>query len=53
VVPQPFLIHTARGTPPSLDVNSPSVQRLIRLWQRLPRALADRLGPSIHGRFLA
>jgi FemAB-related protein (PEP-CTERM system-associated) len=51
-VPQPYFIYTARGKPPALDVGSGSVQRLIRLWQRLPRPIADAVGPSIYKRFL-
>ena len=50
--PQPYLLHTARGDPPGLSTEDASVQRLIHLWQRLPRPVADALGPSIHRRFL-
>ena len=49
---QPTCIYTARGKPPSLDAHSPSVERLAGLWRRLPRPLADALGPSICRRFL-
>jgi FemAB-related protein (PEP-CTERM system-associated) len=50
--PQPYFVHAARGEPPALDVEAPSVQRLIKLWQRLPRPVADALGPWVHGHFL-
>lgn len=51
--PQPWYIYTSRGRPPELDAHDPSVQRLIQLWQRLPRPVADALGPHICRRFLA
>jgi len=51
--PQPYFVYTARGSPPTLDVDAPAVQRLIQLWQRLPRPVADALGPWVHGHFLA
>jgi FemAB-related protein (PEP-CTERM system-associated) len=50
--PQPYFIHTARGNPPGLNTEDASVQRLIQFWQKLPRPVADALGPSIHRRFL-
>ncbi len=50
--PQPYFIYTAKGDPPALDVDDPTVKRLIQLWQRLPRPVADRLGPWVHGHFL-
>jgi FemAB-related protein (PEP-CTERM system-associated) len=51
--PQPYFVYTARGEPPALDVDAPAVRRLIQLWQRLPRPVADALGPLVHGHFLA
>jgi FemAB-related protein (PEP-CTERM system-associated) len=51
--PQPYFVYTARGEPPALDVEAPAVKRLIQLWQRLPRRVADALGPWVHGHFLA
>ncbi len=52
VMPQPWYIYTSRGKPPDLDPDSASVQRLVRLWQHLPRPLADVLGPSVCRRWL-
>ena len=51
IVPQPFLFAHS-GAPPHVEPGDPSVQRLVRVWQSLPRGLADRLGPWICGRFL-
>ncbi len=50
--PQPYDIYTARGEPPSLDVEAPVVQTLINIWKRLPRPVADLFGPWVHGHFL-
>ena len=50
--PQPYLLHATRGEVPALNKEDPNVQRLIELWKRLPRSVADALGPSVHRRFL-
>jgi CelD/BcsL family acetyltransferase involved in cellulose biosynthesis len=51
--PQPLLVRTLRGRPPKMDVASPAVRALVKLWQRLPRGLADALGPQVCRRWLA
>lgn len=51
--PAPFYVYTARGRPPRLETHTPGVELLARLWQRLPRGLADALGPAVCARFLA
>jgi FemAB-related protein (PEP-CTERM system-associated) len=51
-VAQPYYIDVARGAPPALDRDTPSVQRMAQLWQRVPRTIADTLGPLIHRSFL-
>jgi FemAB-related protein (PEP-CTERM system-associated) len=53
IEPQPFYIYAARGEAPSLDAGDPNVQLMIGLWRRLPRFVADALGPSVCSRFLA
>jgi FemAB-related protein (PEP-CTERM system-associated) len=50
--PQPYFVHTAHGEPPTLDTEGAGVQRLIKIWQRMPRRVVDVLGPWVHGRFL-
>lgn len=45
--PMPFHILPLRGEAPSMDSNAPTVQRLVNLWQRLPRRVADALGPIV------
>jgi FemAB-related protein (PEP-CTERM system-associated) len=50
---QPLLVRTLWGRPPSLDAGSPGVRALVALWRRLPRGLADALGPQICRRWLA
>jgi len=52
-LPQPFYMYAPKGEPPRMNARDPGVQRLVRLWQRLPRALADALGPTICRSFLA
>lgn len=47
--PQPFYVYGRAEMP---DTRAPGVQRMISLWQRLPRGLADRLGPAICQRVL-
>ena len=47
------MVRTLRGKPPSMDVESPLVRTLVAVWQRLPRGLADALGPSVCRRWLA
>lgn len=51
VRPQPMFVLRLRGKEPVLST-TPTVARLAELWARLPRLLADRLGPPICGRFL-
>ena len=50
---QPFYVHTFAGGRPHLAAADPSVQRLVRLWQALPRVAADALGPFVCRRWLA
>ena len=52
-VPRSILVRPLRGPPPALDVDTRMVRAGVALWQRLPRAWADALGPSVCGRFLA
>lgn len=52
-VPRSILVRPLRGPPPVLDVDTPMVRAGVALWQRLPRAWADALGPGVCGRFLA
>lgn len=49
--PQPFYVHQVRGKPPVLE-SGPGLQRLIQLWQRLPRPVVDAIGPQICQRWL-
>lgn len=51
VQPQPMHVFHLRGPMPVL-ASTPSVEKLAALWARLPRRLADLLGPAICGRFL-
>ncbi len=51
--PQPFDLAAVRGAAPALDPYTPGVRHLARLWQRLPRPVADALGPTLCGQFLA
>ena len=51
--PQPLLVRTLRGRAPRIDAETPLVRGLTALWQRLPRKLADLLGPWVCQRFLA
>jgi FemAB-related protein (PEP-CTERM system-associated) len=53
ITAQPFFVQTLKGAPPTFDVNTPGMQRLVRLWQHLPRPIADALGPSICRRYIA
>jgi FemAB-related protein (PEP-CTERM system-associated) len=53
VEPRSILVCPLRGGPPALDVQSPMVRAGVALWQRLPRAWADALGPQVCRRFLA
>ena len=52
-VPRSILVRPLRGRPPSIDVEAPMVRAGVALWQRLPRAWADALGPGVCCRFLA
>jgi FemAB-related protein (PEP-CTERM system-associated) len=51
--PRSILVRALRGKPPALDVESPFVRAAVALWQRLPRAWADALGPLVCRRWLA
>ncbi|HYY51345.1 MAG TPA: GNAT family N-acetyltransferase [Myxococcales bacterium] len=51
--PRSILVRALRGRPPAMNVESPLVRAGIGLWQRLPRAWADALGPRVCARFLA
>ncbi len=52
VEPMPFYIYPLRGEAPTMDSHDPGIKRLVRLWQRLPRRVADLVGPEICKRFL-
>ncbi|MFT3775009.1 MAG: GNAT family N-acetyltransferase [Minicystis sp.] len=50
--PQPHFTYRADGKQPSaIQADDPWARRAIELWQRLPRKVADRLGPWVHGSF--
>jgi hypothetical protein len=49
--PQPFHVRRRRGGP-KFDQTDGGVQRLVRLWQALPRHVVNALGPHLCGRFL-
>lgn len=51
--PQPLLVRTLRGKPPAMNVDSRGVKMVVALWQRMPRPLADALGPAVCRRWLA
>jgi CelD/BcsL family acetyltransferase involved in cellulose biosynthesis len=51
--PRSILVRALRGRPPAIDLDSPLIRAGVALWQRLPRAWADALGPGVCGRFLA
>jgi len=51
--PRTVHVRPLRGRPPALDVASPLVRAGVAMWQRLPRAWADALGPQVCRRFLA
>lgn len=51
VKPQPFyFIH--RGAPPIIEPGGRLVQTMVKVWQSIPRALADGMGPALAGRLL-
>ena len=52
-VPRSIQVHTLRGKQPAIDAGSPLVRAAVAIWQRLPRAWADALGPEVCRRFLA
>jgi lipid II:glycine glycyltransferase (peptidoglycan interpeptide bridge formation enzyme) len=47
VQPQPYFIHERRGKTPTIDASGAGMQRVVRLWQRLPRKVVDKLGPTV------
>jgi FemAB-related protein (PEP-CTERM system-associated) len=49
--PQPQLVRALRGEVGHVNPDDPWARRAVRLWQRLPRPVADRLGPWVHGHF--
>lgn len=49
--PQPHFAWSPSGPPGHLDAEDPWAKRAILLWQKLPRQVADRLGPWVHGQF--
>jgi hypothetical protein len=49
--PQPQFVRALRGEVGHTNPDDPWAQRAIQLWQRLPRPVADRLGPWVHGHF--
>lgn len=49
--PQPHFVWSASGKPAGIKSDDPWAQRAITFWQRLPRPVADRLGPFVHGYF--
>jgi CelD/BcsL family acetyltransferase involved in cellulose biosynthesis len=46
-VPVISYVYTRAQKKPRLDAGAPSIQAGVRLWQRLPRTLADAAGPWI------
>jgi FemAB-related protein (PEP-CTERM system-associated) len=47
-VPITSLVHVPGAQKaPSVDASSPAIQAGVRLWKRLPRAVADALGPHV------
>lgn len=52
-VPRSILVLPFHGKAPAIDVESPMVRAGVALWQMLPRAWADALGPEVCRRFLA
>jgi FemAB-related protein (PEP-CTERM system-associated) len=52
-VPLPFYVYAPKGAAPSFDANESHLRVLAQLWQKLPRPLADTLGPAVCRRFLA
>jgi FemAB-related protein (PEP-CTERM system-associated) len=53
VVAQPTYVFSAPGKSPKLSPEDPVVDFFVRQWQRLPRRVADALGPAICRRWLA
>jgi len=53
ITPRSILVRALRGRPPSMDLESRAIRAGVALWQRLPRAWADALGPQVCARFLA
>lgn len=51
-VAEPWYVYSASGARPTTDARSPRVQHLVRLWQNLPLAVANTLGPAVCGRVL-
>src|SRR6266850_593935 len=51
--PRSIQVLALRGRPPAMDAQSPILRAAISLWQKLPRAWADALGPEVCRRFLA
>jgi hypothetical protein len=51
--PRSILVRPLRGRAPAMDVDSPAIRAAVAIWQRLPRAWADALGPRVCARFLA
>lgn len=49
--PEPHFIHALAGAHHHVRADDPWAARAIALWRALPRPLADRLGPWVHGRF--
>lgn len=49
--PEPHFVYALGGSSPGVDAEDPWARRAIELWQRLPRPIADRLGPWVHGNF--
>jgi FemAB-related protein (PEP-CTERM system-associated) len=52
-MPRSILVRPLRGRPPAIDAASPMIRAGVALWQLLPRAWADALGPEVCRRFLA
>jgi FemAB-related protein (PEP-CTERM system-associated) len=53
IAPLRCWIHSATGKAPRLSPDEPLVSFGVRQWRRLPRALADVMGPVICRRWLA
>ena len=50
--PQPHFVWSPKGEQDGvIRPDDPWAKRAVDFWQRLPRPVADRLGPWLHGHF--